>query len=376
MSENNESINTNELSMLSKVAFSVNKRVFNKASMIVLLSVIFLVVSVFYVATKGHDRHRKDDIVSNANTNPYTLQENLTALERMQALEAQKSVRAPNYTATTDGNKIGNPRAFREEPATLELEREMAVRMNAPTTFINIDEPLANNGRKNPELAANATPMIASHDANGAFLNAKNSIEQVDAAALSHPDYMLGAGEFIPATLETAIQSELPGMVRALTTRDVYALTGNRILIPKGSRLIGQYSSGSMDPSQARVLISWTRVQLPNGIVATLNSPSSDALGRAGQGADSIDTHFFERFSTGFLYSILGATTAFTGVNPDTEYNSASAYRIAAAGSLQQSASDSLHANRNIQPTLHIDQGAQINVFVARDVSFFNVARR
>lgn len=376
MNEANQPINTNELKHLSQVTLPNSKRAMNKMASFAILMLIVLVMGVFYVASKGHARHRTDLIASNANTNPYTLQENLTALERMQALDAERKNDAPNYTATTDGKKIGNPSAYRDGPESQALERELAVRMNAPTTFINVDEPAANNGRKNPELAANATPMMAGHDNNSAFLNAKNSIEQIDAAALPHPDYMLGAGEFIPATLETAIQSELPGMVRAITARDVYALTGNRILIPKGSRLIGQYSSGSMEPSQARVLISWTRVQLPNGVVATLNSPSSDSLGRSGQGADKIDSHFFERFSSGFLYSILGATTANVGVNSGAEYNSASAYRIAMAGSLQQSASDSLQANRSIQPTLHIDQGAQINVFVARDVSFFHIPRR
>jgi type IV secretion system protein VirB10 len=370
MNDNHEESSTEGYTSLSKVAALSNLRIVNKKVARITVFIILMMMVVLYLTTKGHV-HKKTVEPSNTNPNMYTLQENLNALERMQkeALEQQKA-HVPNYTATTDGLKIGHPKAIRHHPKHDEMDAELITRMNAPTTFINVDEP-SNHGHKNPELA----PMMAGTDANSTFLNAKNSIDRVDAVALPHPEHTLSAGEFIPATLETAVNSELPGMVRALTARDVYALTGNRVLIPKGSRLIGQYSSGNVGDAQTRVLISWTRVQLPNGVVVTLNSPSADSLGRAGQGADSIDRHFIERFSAGFLFSVLGATTATLGVNQSEEFNSASAYRMGLANSFQDSARESLQQTKRIQPTLHIDQGAAINVFVARDLNFFNVAR-
>lgn len=371
MNDNHEEESTEGYTSISKVAALSGSRIVNKKAARIVGLIILMMMIVLYLTGKGH-AHKKVVDASNNTPNMYTLQENLNALERMQkeALEKQRA-HTPNYTATTDGLKIGHPKSMRHAPSRTKMNAELVTRMNAPTTFINVDEPLNHQGHKNPELA----PMMAGTDANSRFLNAKNSIESVDAVALPHPEHTLSAGEFIPATLETAVNSDLPGMVRALTARDVYALTGNRVLIPKGSRLIGQYSSGSVGDAQTRLLVSWTRVQLPNGIVVTLNSPSADSLGRAGQGADAIDRHFIERFSSGFLFSVLGATTATLGVNQTEEFNSASAYRMGLANSLQDSARDSLQQTKRIQPTLHIDQGAAINVFVARDLNFFNVAR-
>ena len=374
MSDNQQIIVVDELSKHSKVNDTANKRVINKTTRYTVLLVIIVMMGFAYLTSKAHSRHKESVQVASNSANTLTLQENLTALERMQQEAAAKKEHIPNYTSTPDGLKIGNPKAFRNAPSPRqEIDSELATRMNAPTTFINVDEPSVNQGHKNPELAS--APIIAAHGSNGEFLNAKNSIDSVEAVALPHPDYTISAGEYIPATLEVAMDSELPGMVRAITSHDVYALTGNRNLIPKGSRLIGQYLTGNLVQTQSRFLISWTRVQLPNGIVVTLNSPSTDSLGRSGSQADLIDRHLLERFSSGILFSVLGATTATVGVNPTDEFNSASQYRMSVANSLQESARDSLQRNRDIQPTLNQYQGAEIKVFVARDLSFFNVAR-
>lgn len=371
MSDNQDIITTDELAAQSQVSESASRRVASKSMKLIVIGIIVVMTGFAYLSSKAHSRH-KENAQSSSAVNPYALQENLNALERMQQ-EAALKKEAHNYTSTPGGVKIDNPNTFRSRPPKRnDIDPELAARMNAPTTFINIDPPLTSQNRKNPEVGVS---MMAGKDANSAFLNTKNSIESVNAIALPHPDFTLSAGEFIPATLETAINSDLPGMVRALTARDVYALTGNRVLIPKGARLIGQYSSGNIAGAQTRVLISWTRVQLPNGIVVTLNSPSADSLGRGGQGADAIDRHFMERFSTGLLYSVLGAASATVGVNSTDEYNSASQFRMAIANNLEQSAQHSLQQSQTIQSTLHIDQGAAINVFVARDLNFFNVAR-
>lgn len=370
MSDNQDIITTDDLATQSQVYESTSKRVVSNSAKCIVIGIIVVMMGFAYLSSKAHSRHKESAQTTGA-MNPYALQENLNALERMQQETAQR--KQVNYTSTPGGVKIGNPKTFRNRPPKREeIDPELAARMNAPTTFINMNPPITHQNQKNPEVGVS---MMAGKDANSAFLNTKNSIESVNASALPHPDYTLSAGEFIPATLETAINSDLPGMVRALTARDVYALTGNRVLVPKGSRLIGQYSSGNIAGAQTRVLISWTRVQLPNGIVVTLNSPSADSLGRAGQGADAIDRHFMERFSTGLLYSVLGAASATVGVNPADEYNSASQFRMAIANNLEQSAHNSLQQSQNIQSTLHIDQGAAINVFVARDLNFFNVAR-
>lgn len=81
------------------------------------------------------------------------------------------------------------------------------------------------------------------------------------------------------------------------------------MLIPKGSTLIGQFNT-AITQGQSRIFVVWNRLQMTNGIIATLNSPSSDPIGRSGQATDYIDRHFFERFGSGALLSVLGAYTA------------------------------------------------------------------
>ncbi|MFP3023658.1 MAG: TrbI/VirB10 family protein, partial [Wolbachia sp.] len=92
---------------------------------------------------------------------------------------------------------------------------------------------------------------------------------------------MVTQGKIIDAVLETAINSDLQGMLRAMVSRDVYAETGDTVLIPKGSRLIGSYSFDS-NVARARVNINWNRVILPHGIDIAISSLGTDELGRAG----------------------------------------------------------------------------------------------
>lgn len=257
----------------------------------------------------------------------------------------------------------------------VKTDQALQHRMQATTNFINVEHSSQNGvaTMSNPTSEANAA--TAGGDGNTQFLNQNNAIDTVKAGRIAKPGYTLAAGELIEATLETAINSQLPGMVRAFSLRDVYSLDATRVLIPKGSHLIGQYATGNIGSAQSRVLIAWTRVQLPNGVIATLNSPSTDTLGRAGLAADDISHHFLERFGASVLFSVLGAYTANAGVNGLDGYNSASQYRMSVVQSFQKTSNDTMNQQAKIDPTLKIQQGHQINVFVARDISFYDVMK-
>lgn len=177
----------------------------------------------------------------------------------------------------------------------------------------------------------------------------------------------------IPVTLETAINNELAGMIRAITVRNIYALSGDKLLIPKGTTFIGQFNT-AMTQGQTRIFAVWNSLRMSNGIIITLNSPTSDAIGRAGIPADYINRHFFERFGTGALLSVLGATTALSGVSGKDEYNSMSQYRMNIAGSFQQAANQTLQQEARTNTTAQTNQGDSINIFVAHDLDFYHVA--
>ena len=161
------------------------------------------------------------------------------------------------------------------------ISKETLARMNAPSTFFSAS---GDEGHTVGSKDAQGKTLIG-HDANSEFLNQQNDITSVSAKQLPHPALTVPAGEMIPATLETAINSELAGMARAIITRDIYALSGNKLLIPKGSTLVGQFNAG-VSQGQSRIFVVWDRVQMTNGVIVTLNSPSTDAIGRSGQAAD------------------------------------------------------------------------------------------
>lgn len=192
------------------------------------------------------------------------------------------------------------------------------------------------------------------------------------AQQMQHLDTIVMRGEVITATLETAIHTDLPGLVRAVINRPVYAFSGHRVLIPAGSRLLGDYVS-KITQGITRVFVVWHRIVLPSGVVVNINSASSDAIGQAGLQADVVNTHFMTRFSESALLSVLGGASATAGVSSTDRDNSLSNYRSTLSQNLQQQAATSMNETSATQPTLMVYQGASIVVLVAQDISFHGV---
>jgi type IV secretion system protein VirB10 len=243
------------------------------------------------------------------------------------------------------------------------------MRLNAPSSFFAAGDAGADNKLLSNLISPQnkIATIFSEHSMNSEFSNKKVDVDTVTATQISHPTTTIAQGELIQAILETPINSDLPGMVRAVTNQPVYAYTGNQALIPAGARLIGQYSSGIVQ-GQSRVMILWNRIILPDGTSAQLHSPGTDDQGISGQGADSINRHFWAQFGEATLLSILSAGAATAGVNGDDQYNSLAYYRSTMAQSLNDTASNVIDKSINIKPTLIIHQGTKINVFVARDL--------
>jgi type IV secretion system protein VirB10 len=107
------------------------------------------------------------------------------------------------------------------------------------------------------------------------------SVQPSVATKVGKLGFMITQGKIIDAVLETAISSDLQGTIRAIVSSNVYAETGDTVLIPRGSRLIGGYSFDS-NVARARININWNRIILPHGIDIAISSPGPDELGRAG----------------------------------------------------------------------------------------------
>lgn len=197
---------------------------------------------------------------------------------------------------------------------------------------------------------------------NNAFAQrtAQDSVETVNARQISNLDYRINQGKMIRGTLETAIQSDLPGLLRAIVSENIYSANGETLLIPRGSRLIGEYRSGLVR-GQTRVFVVWNRMIDPNGVDVALGSRGTDSLGRAGL-TGVIDTHFAERFGASLLLSLIGSTAQVAQGDNTVVINTSESFSDAAEVALENSI--------NIPPTVHVDQGTPIQVFVAKDLNF------
>ena len=116
-------------------------------------------------------------------------------------------------------------------------------------------------------------------------------------------DRLIPQGAVIGAVMETALNSDQPGFARAVTQRDMYSFDGSAVLIPAGSRLIGQYKSG-VAQGASRLFVLWTRLIRPDGVSIELASPATDDLGRGGIGG-KVNRHFLQRFGGAILTSVL-----------------------------------------------------------------------
>ena len=175
---------------------------------------------------------------------------------------------------------------------------------------------------------------------------------------------LLPKGAFIDCTLETAIDSTLPGMTTCITAADTFGADGKVVLLERGSKLVGE-TRGQVQPGQARVFVLWTEARTPTGVVVALDSPGSDELGRAGLPGE-VERHFWERFGAAMLVSVVnGAVQA--GVQASSHSGSAVVYAPSASQDvLTEVLKDTLH----IAPTIVKRNGDRIQVLVARDVDF------
>lgn len=195
-----------------------------------------------------------------------------------------------------------------------------------------------------------------------------------DKAPIAHASYhsdrrmLIQQGKVIDAVLETAIKSDLPSNIIARITNDIYSEQGRNRLLPKGTRLFGQYSS-MINDGQTEVGAVWNRAITPNGVEIMLDSPSTNGLGMAGLGGH-VNNHYGRIFGTATLLSIIGAGVSNVGVSGNDQNNASQTYRTQVTNGLGSQASSILGRNLSIPPTITVDAGARIKVLIAKDLDF------
>ncbi len=207
----------------------------------------------------------------------------------------------------------------------------------------------------------------AAQDRHTAFLNGPVDRQTVAMDRIMAPTspYILQAGAVIPAAMMTGVRSDLPGQITAQVTENVYdSPTGSLLLIPQGTRIIGQYDAG-VTFGQRRVLLVWNRLILPNGHSIVLErQPGADASGYAGL-EDGVDYHWWDLMKAAGLSTLLGIGTELATDDDDRLIR---AIRDGAQDTINQAGQQIVQRQLQVAPTLTIRPGFPVRVIVTRDL--------
>jgi type IV secretory pathway VirB10-like protein len=188
---------------------------------------------------------------------------------------------------------------------------------------------------------------------------------------------VITADRYIPAVLENTLSSQQPGRAVAVVERNVYGAEGRAVLIPAGSRAIGQYRS-QVKMGEARLEIGWSRIIRPDGVSINVDDQAADVMGRSGVPGD-LDTRFFEKYGSSLLTSVVAAagdwalggnSTAIYGpLGGTTQAMSGRARATNRLGNdLDQLGQRMVQENVDIRPVLTVAQGTRLNIIPSEDI--------
>lgn len=214
----------------------------------------------------------------------------------------------------------------------------------------------------------------------GAAVAQATTTDASSAQYLRNPDALLVRGTYLRCVLETRIVTDVPGFTSCIVTEPIYSINGRTLLLPKGSKILGQYDQGA---DIARVAVVWDRIITPTGIDVSMSSPGVDGLGGAGHPGD-YDGHWASKITSALLISLIsdafswaaaehGPPATATVVGPGGTTVIEQPFESATARSMERLANQALQRSASRPGTVTINQGTVVNVYVARDVDFSGV---
>lgn len=251
-----------------------------------------------------------------------------------------------------------------------------------------MERRMMNGGGTNPE-SVSSDPQAAKKDAymqamlaglpgNQAAAPQQEAVSS--AQYISRPDALLVRGTYIRCVLETRIVTDIPGFTSCVVTEPIYSINGRSLLLPKGSKISGKYNNAGA--TGERVAVIWDRITTPNGIDVNMSSPGVDNLGGAGH-PGSYNAHWGSRIASALMISLISdafsyaaaengpsTTTVSNGNVVETPFESST------ARTMERLANQALDKSINRPPTVTINQGSVVNVYVSRDVDFTGVLAR
>lgn len=243
--------------------------------------------------------------------------------------------------------------------AQLAMERQLT-----PSVFLRSSQAVNGSGGGPMPTSEASSPASGSTPGQLASYLAPSVASATRAQVLATRRFIIPKGNFLDCTLETAINSELPGMTTCVTAFDIFGADGKVVLLERGSKLVGE-TRGQVAQGMSRLFILWSEARTPTGVVVQLDSPGTDELGRAGV-TGNVNNHFWARFGAALLVTVIDG--ALQGVAQRQESSGSTVILNPQGG--QQVIDDILRNTINIPPTITVNQGSRIQVIVARDVDF------
>lgn len=199
------------------------------------------------------------------------------------------------------------------------------------------------------------------------------------AKPLYNPNTLLLRGTYIRCVLESRVITDVPGFTSCVVTEPVYSVNGKRLLLPRGSKVMGSYDAEAIIGERAAIV--WDRITTPTGMDVNMRSPGTDMLGSAGN-PGHYSAHWAQRISSALLISMLSDAFKYAGAKHGPQETSIvngaivqNPYESNTARTMERLANIALDRNMARPPTVTINQGTIVNVYVARDVDFAAVMR-
>lgn len=287
------------------------------------------------------------------------LQADLDAAQFMAGEDRERAMREADEMA-----ELARRRA-EQEALRAQMEAELASRARSPMVAYR-----ASGGAGSQAFDEGFDDPESRHDAAERFRRgAADKADSIRAEVIGDPSRTVVQGTLIEATLSTAISSQLEGNVTATVSYDVWSMDMANVVIPRGSKLFGRYSS-NIEKGQRRILVAWDRVVTPDGQSAVLAAYGADRVGRSGV-TGRVDTHTLSRFGAAAAVSVIGAIPAALAVaaeNNNGDRNVARDTAVRVGNDANSAIGGVMRDYIDIPTTIHVDQGAVVMIVVNADL--------
>lgn len=267
---------------------------------------------------------------------------------------------------------VKTPEALPEKVVVVREERPKPVEPQGPTlSDRRLAAPMMAQIERPAGPAAKAPAEEGSYAEEGKFeqMFKGTKLKSGSAHRVKNRALVLPKGTFINCIMETAVDTTVPGMTSCRIPENVFSMDGRTLLIEAGSRAFGEYR-GAVAQGLDRIFMLWTQVETPHGVVIDLDSPATDSLGRSGVTGE-VEHHWWARFGNALLFSIIDDGFQFA-MEKASDNDNAISYSNTDSG-MSQFLAEVMRETGQIPPTILMNQGTRVGIFVARNIDMSSV---